>query len=138
MHYNLLISQEIVRIYTQLHRPNQHMGHPGNYGLKGSGPSPAHRIQLITSPHNNHPARRVFWYQIILISKHPKLGFANNPNEWVFAQESNQIIGTIMKRTGIIRVIVAKYKTVNYSELRIWANKYLQYFRRKVRNTFSI
>ncbi|KAL8155440.1 hypothetical protein AgCh_000725 [Apium graveolens] len=27
--------QEIVRIYTQLHRPNQHMGHPGDYGLKG-------------------------------------------------------------------------------------------------------
>ena len=67
--------------------------------------------------------------------KHPNLGFANNPNEWVFTQESHRIIGTIMKRIGIIRVIAAKYKTVNYSELRIGANKYLHYLRRKVRNT---
>ena len=33
MHYNLLISQDTVRIYTQLHRPNQHKEYSGDYGL---------------------------------------------------------------------------------------------------------
>ena len=37
MHYNLLISQNIVRIYTQLHRPNQHKEYSGNYGLLING-----------------------------------------------------------------------------------------------------